>query len=45
MITLAYGCVVGVILGKNRYRPGGEIPAYINYRRLRVSEDLPDKEE
>ena len=33
----------GVILGKNRHGPGGEIPVYIDYRMLRVSEALPDK--
>ena len=35
----------GVIFGKNRHGPGGEIPVYINYHTLRVSEALPDKED
>ena len=33
----------GVILGKNRHGPGGEIPVYIDFRMLRVSEALPDE--
>ena len=35
----------GVILGKNRHGPGGEMPVYIDYRTLRVSEALPDEED
>ena len=37
--------VGGVILGKNRHGPGGEMPVYIDYRTLRVSEALPDEED
>ena len=33
----------GVILGKNRHVPWGEIPVYIDHRMLHVSEALPDK--
>jgi len=35
--------VGGVILGKNRHVPWGEIPVYIDHRMLHVSEALPDK--
>ena len=35
--------VGGMILGKNRHGPWGEIPVYIDHRMLRVSEALPDK--
>jgi len=38
------GARTWVILGKNRHGPGGEIPVYIDYRTLRVTEALPDEE-
>ena len=34
-----------MILGKNRYGSGGKIPVYIDYRTLRVSENLQNEED